>query len=147
MSWRNFFLAFDTLSWDFDEVPVEKNSKGFITKFLGQWPTFWWLCDKSGSGDWRLKNVSIACVISYITYKTMVASGMCRSSKVAYTIERTEAWFKFRHRDIKHKIGSLAYEFTRIFYNLSTKDGTLCIFIADSWRFLCGTKSNVIILT
>lgn len=32
------FLAFDTLSWDFNEVPVEKNStgNGFITKFLGQ---------------------------------------------------------------------------------------------------------------
>lgn len=33
---ETFFKAFDTLSWDFNEVPVEKNSNGFITKFLGQ---------------------------------------------------------------------------------------------------------------
>lgn len=30
------FCQLLTPSWDFNEVPVEKNKNGFITKFLGQ---------------------------------------------------------------------------------------------------------------
>lgn len=44
--YRNILLAFETLYWDFDKVPVEKNKTGIYFKVLKK---VTYICAKSGS--------------------------------------------------------------------------------------------------
>lgn len=44
--YRNILLAFETLYWDFDKVPVEKNEIGIYFKVLKK---VTYICDKSDS--------------------------------------------------------------------------------------------------
>lgn len=52
-----------------NEVFVIKYKIGLIMKFLRYWFIFWWFYDKLSLGNWRLKNVSIDCVVCVLCKK------------------------------------------------------------------------------
>lgn len=57
-------LALNTLSSEFNEVPIEKQKRVVYYKVLkiASDPQDDDYCDKSGSGGWRSKNAIIVCV-------------------------------------------------------------------------------------
>lgn len=71
---EKYFVSFWHTSWYFDTVE-EKQKRGLLQVQKTQWPTSWWLCDTSCSGNWWLKTVSIVCIVC-ITDNTMVTSEM-----------------------------------------------------------------------
>lgn len=57
------------MRWGINEVFVIKYKVGLIMKFLRYWFKFWWFYDKLSLGDWRLKKVSIDCVVCVLCEK------------------------------------------------------------------------------
>lgn len=125
--------------------------------FWRQWPTFWWLCDKSGSRSWILRNANIACVVRSLQRDMDIRASWIYT---AYINGRTDIMLKIRKSlykkkffwNIKHKQGvkylikkeSIAYELALLTIYLP-QDGTLCEHLfRTQWWLLYRYKNDTI---